>query len=379
MSGVVFRNRALDGLRGLAATAVVFYHAILHYDLALVDRVLVQPFDSVSGARDFATKAALVIFNGQAAVVLFFVLSGVVLQRSLERDRGTTFGIAIRFAIKRLFRIMPAVVVCMSIFYVLTQGLRYLNVLPFPVFSLPVFLKNALLIETKMHSPSLTVQTELLVVPFILVFYFVLKFFGRGGAMISILFALLAMGHAGLVFRLPNVAPNLFGFLVGMLVADRRCAAFFAGMGMLAIAGLVGAIVAGRHIVGFHSVSGLVAQTLAAAALLGVILYGRPNSAVRLLEGKACQFLGRVSYGTYLFHVVTLYLIWWSMMRYVSLPTVHALELGLVTGLVALPPTLALAFWCERWIEQPGIVAGQLVCDLVVRSADTRTNPALAQ
>jgi peptidoglycan/LPS O-acetylase OafA/YrhL len=80
----------LQSLRGIAACAVMFGHALIYYD-------------TPSWFHDLAILA-----NGRAAVVIFFVLSGYVLTRSLRRsliDRDTV----LRFYVQRLFRIYPAI------------------------------------------------------------------------------------------------------------------------------------------------------------------------------------------------------------------------------------------------------------------------------
>jgi peptidoglycan/LPS O-acetylase OafA/YrhL len=91
----VLRDRSghiveLQSLRGIAATAVLFGHVIGYYSIPdwLVD----------------LGKLA----NGRAAVVVFFVLSGYVLTRSL---RSSSFDIhaVTRFYMQRWFRIYPAI------------------------------------------------------------------------------------------------------------------------------------------------------------------------------------------------------------------------------------------------------------------------------
>jgi peptidoglycan/LPS O-acetylase OafA/YrhL len=76
-------NERLQSLRGLAALCVLGGHT----------------------AQTFSTKTAIqhqVWFQPNAAVILFFVLSGYVLTLSLDRDRNL-----LRFAIRRLFRLLP--------------------------------------------------------------------------------------------------------------------------------------------------------------------------------------------------------------------------------------------------------------------------------
>jgi peptidoglycan/LPS O-acetylase OafA/YrhL len=90
----VFRDHSghiveLQSLRGIAATAVLFGHVIGYY--AIPDWLV------------FLGKLS----NGRAAVVVFFVLSGYVLTRSL---RSSTFDLdaVVRFYLQRGFRIYPA-------------------------------------------------------------------------------------------------------------------------------------------------------------------------------------------------------------------------------------------------------------------------------
>ena len=60
------------------------------------------------------TKIFLKIFDGEAAVMLFFVLSGAVLFRSLMREEDGIGGVAVKFYVRRVFRIYPALFDCLS-------------------------------------------------------------------------------------------------------------------------------------------------------------------------------------------------------------------------------------------------------------------------
>ena len=108
------RNDQLDGLRGYAAIAVVFFHSILGPDPAMVGRVLYQNYSKIGSGYDAWAKLALTVLNGQTAVVIFFILSGAVLFDSLQRDRDSGLvPLAVKFFVRRFLRIYPAMAVCL--------------------------------------------------------------------------------------------------------------------------------------------------------------------------------------------------------------------------------------------------------------------------
>lgn len=81
---------ALQGLRGIAAIMVTFAHSLLIFDSPVWFR------------------KAQMLFNGQAAVVVFFVLSGFVLTLSLRRYQTDASLDLPAFYLKRIFRLYPA-------------------------------------------------------------------------------------------------------------------------------------------------------------------------------------------------------------------------------------------------------------------------------
>lgn len=92
----------LDAVRGLAAIFVVISHVIASHWHWMDE-----------------AKVALMVFNGNDAVCIFFVLSGLVLSHKLFRD-GTpiTAGYYKRFAVARMFRLYPAFLLMILIYYV---------------------------------------------------------------------------------------------------------------------------------------------------------------------------------------------------------------------------------------------------------------------
>jgi peptidoglycan/LPS O-acetylase OafA/YrhL len=111
------RSVALDGVRGCAAISVVIYHGINICDLTIPTRVILPELSKVPG-QDWPGRLVLCIFDGGAAVHIFFILSGLVLSASLQREPVFDAWAAARFVIRRILRLYPAL-----IFTVLAFGL----------------------------------------------------------------------------------------------------------------------------------------------------------------------------------------------------------------------------------------------------------------
>ncbi len=209
----------MDGLRGIAACAVVVYHGILHNDPALVQRVLLEPVQSAASVRDGLTKLALSLFDGEAAVYIFFVLSGCVLRMSLARQGGERAGrLCAGFALARAVRLYPPVVACMVLIYALgwmgAPGVR--------VFAPWELAANASLWAMPMHGPSYTIQVELLAVPFILAAWLLRRRFGVVGLVLCLAWGVMALETGWMVGFLPNMHAFLVAFMAGMVVAEPR-------------------------------------------------------------------------------------------------------------------------------------------------------------
>ena len=101
------RIQYLDSIRGLAALSVVIFHCISNH----------------WGYRTDA-KISFLLFNGSDAVSLFFVLSGLVLTLNINQSIGKEFKwIEYKnFILKRLFRIYPAYIICLLIYYIYTYA-----------------------------------------------------------------------------------------------------------------------------------------------------------------------------------------------------------------------------------------------------------------
>ena len=93
----------LSSIRGIAAIVVLFGHAFDIIQRAPAVRPL-SATHSIYAAFEFIAAS----LNGNAAVEMFFVLSGLVLSLSLDRRSGAWTGWVSAFYIRRVYRIYPA-------------------------------------------------------------------------------------------------------------------------------------------------------------------------------------------------------------------------------------------------------------------------------
>lgn len=111
------RLDALDGLRGAAALTVVVYHAMGRSDWF---RDGMYQFRADGLLAGFVTMSPVrILFDGRAAVMAFFVLSGFVLSRAFWSGKATSWG---RYLVRRGLRLYPPVVAS-AVFALVVLGL----------------------------------------------------------------------------------------------------------------------------------------------------------------------------------------------------------------------------------------------------------------
>ena len=377
-SGAFTRNRSLDGLRGLAAAAVIFYHAFLHNSDHLLSVVRPRPIQTLDTVRDVLSKVALCIANGGLAVTIFFVLSGFVLCLSLKRNSSLPPGLlSAQFAISRLFRLYPAVIVCMAAFYLVSVIFHSFGIADFAVFQFQDFIENATLFAMPMHGPSLTVRIEVLAIPFLLVAFFVSRTLALPGAILCFLYGIYSIDGGWWVLNLPHMQGNLLAFMAGMLVADERVGSAFAKapapvwwivLGILPVSEMIQPI----------GIPSLIEDVIASALLVGGLYHGQSGSLGRLLSTSPLHFLGRVSYSLYLLNVILLYIVWTFTDRWEWVKG-REIEAGLFVGLIVLMVSLPLSHLMEKWVEQPGINLGRKATNNLAAFFSYLRDPAQCQ
>ena len=164
-------------LRGVAALMVAVGHGLMVFSVDSLPRLWTVPFAEVPGIESLVTKALLVLFNGNSAVTLFFVISGFVLGLSLDRGKGGLISNYMGFVLRRAFRIYPALI--LSLFFVgalmpwivsideTIPGSEWFNSLYRTPFGIADLWDNVMLVSTDMNPVCWTLRIELLAALFL--------------------------------------------------------------------------------------------------------------------------------------------------------------------------------------------------------------------
>lgn len=355
---------ALDGVRGIAAMVVLVHHWF--NALAMTQEARRPLFEG------FAAP----FLNGQGAVVVFYVLSGYVLARSLGRGRGPIDWPV--FYTKRVFRIHPP----------------YLFALLFAWGASFGYARDIDAGSGLTHVMWQMAQVQLTPGELLLYSLFPGSAGGQltvGGTLrvemiFSLLLPLLALA-ARPAYGLPLVAATLAAFALPYELRDLWYAINFAagivlfqqrdGIGRAlrdaprplqwALPVLAVVILCLPHLLGWTYGAGgiLIAGwdrrdifvMAFGAALLVACSVSLPGLA-RALSRPVLQFLGRISFSVYLLHVPILHLL---APRIVA-PDRPGSGWLLLLALVAVVIPVSVA--SHRWIELPAIALGNRVCRL---------------
>jgi peptidoglycan/LPS O-acetylase OafA/YrhL len=331
-------------MRGVAALTV----ALMHVSSSFVDL-------PGHGALD---RAGLVVVqalsNGYGAVVAFFVISGFVLARSLDRN----FDI-VRFLTARIFRLFPAAIVTVAIFAAIYYCFRF-SVYPNASFEPLNIIANMLMLRVDIDLVMWSMKAEVAATPLII---FCVWLFRRCGteAVIGITVVLFGLAFVGQFSKSIGDDTNLallFAFPVGILVhfKGRDIAAKLtpATAALAAIASVV--IFCGCSFFKPTGTWTLLVQGLSAATLVMLIAWRAEAAHFELLDLAVVRFYGRISYSFYLLHPLTLWgasrLTVYSIAQYETVPVTLVIIAAFILSVVAVTP---LAWLCWKFVELPAM------------------------
>ncbi|ACA18926.1 acyltransferase 3 [Methylobacterium sp. 4-46] len=341
----------IDGLRALAMAAVLASHL---------------PCPDVPPALAVPWHLANEAWVGTVAVDVFFVLSGFLITRILLRQILLTGRVDLgRFYLNRALRIVPAYYVCLLVATLLVR-----HVSPYTVSALTYTLNYYQPLHpasfTMEHAWSLAVEEQFyLVWPLLLALVPLawVRWLTRAVlpgiavlAAVALAESLPAELSAELIYK--SLPTRMLSLSLGAWIAFREAegrsasglsclatvAAGIATMGLGLLGRRLGYVPAG----GWYWCPTLVGCALLSYGIVAHLAVGRPASWLSgLLAAAPLRSLGRISYGTYLYHLVVIYAL-----------GVHEAQLGgrVPAGLTvatALGLSLALGALSHRLVERP--------------------------
>jgi peptidoglycan/LPS O-acetylase OafA/YrhL len=338
-------NPRIESMRGVAALTVAAMHATSS---------LVEGIPARGSLDPLGLQLIKALSNGYGAVVAFFVISGFVLARSLDRNFS-----ARRFFRSRLFRLFPAAITTIGLFAVLFYGWGFFAHRNSSYMPLNI-LANMAMLHTDIDAVMWSMKAELAATPLIFVCVWLCRRFGARPVIATamVLFGLAFVGqYSKLIGDDTNLA-LLFAFPVGVLVhfkgevIARRLrprAAVLATLGSVAV----------FCACAFFKPSGtwtLLVQCLSAATLVMLIAYRPEVPLLAVLDTRIVRFYGRISYSFYLLHPLTFWMIGrltaWQLNGVEGLPVTVVAITCILFSVVAITP-LAWASW--RFVEVPAM------------------------
>lgn len=322
----------LETLRGLAALVVAMSHG----------RCAFVELDSAGSVAD----RLLGLFQPASAVVVFFVLSGYVLGRSLLRDTNY-----LAFAVRRLLRILPAFILSVLFAYFVVSSVRidpapasttaFFQSVFWPVPTWGDVYDNLLLINSHVNGPTWSIWPELV-----------------GSAILPVVVAIhrktpqkfqwLAFAIVTVVLAFSQIRLFLY-FYAGYFVAPRISAVIVKrtiARSVVLVGGLALLIAFGHDPIDFKSRT-IIPSSIGATLVIAAIASTR----YRVLEIGLLRFLGQVSYSFYLLHWPIFYLCVMAFLK------TGLLSAGLAANLIVMSVSIGVALvvaWLSYWfIERP--------------------------
>ena len=319
------RNLALDGVRGLAALSVALGHCMLIVAGMEVWSKTAFDFPDMP-AQEIAGRLMHLLFPGNGAVMVFFVLSGYVLWGSFARKQSTIAD-APDYLVARVFRLLPLVMATTLLYWLVT-------------FATPrELLANMVLLSTSMNKVLWSLQVEMIGSLVI----FIAWLTARNDAL-KLFVALCVVAAAVPFFRGNQFVVYLPAFLLGALI-HHVPARVWQSRALLIVA--LAVLLLPSIVFSYRGVTRLL-EILAAAAIVGCVALQRPP----MLELAPIRFLGAVSYPFYVIHPLAMT----GALNFIGpLPGMNFLFQFGVYALVSLLISLPVAWLLHVTVEMPAL------------------------
>jgi peptidoglycan/LPS O-acetylase OafA/YrhL len=352
----------LESVRGIAAFSVAIYHCTTPIRID-GETVWAKSFWELHGLDAIALRSIIALFSGSAAVSMFFVLSGMVLQISLRKTQPLGVFEAWGFFVKRFFRIYPPLFINI-LFMAAVLWLIYATIMPkgsFPP-SVRDVLDNLLLRHFVVNDPSWTLAIEIAAVPCILIAHCASRILGAK-ALWSLTIGAIAISF--LCTYSNGFFDFAFEFFLGMLVAELGTLRWVRPFGCL-IAFFV--ICLARPVIGIASNTmvhwTVLLEGLGSGYIISGLAFGDAFWLHRVLDMRPLRALGKRSYSFYLFNPIALFVTLQAILVPLELSSkLPPLMFAGLCSTFSVVLTLPLCFLSFRWVEQPAIAIGnRLAC-----------------
>lgn len=347
------RNAALDGIRGWAAIAVVYFHAIS----GMNPPVFFTPPDTLYAKWE---TTVLTFLNGSTAVQLFFILSGCVLALSIERSARQDGWLrsSVSFAVKRVLRIYPATIVCVCALALSYWLLSFWLPQLFVLFPIAAIAKNLVLLDWQVHGATWTLNVEMFAMPLMLIVGLAAVAIGETAIYLFVAAAIAV--HYG-----PTTYPgffqsfNMIYFALGCLITTRlgKLAANF-----INVYAALGLTLFSQVLFKDNPIVDVWIVQAICGFLFVTNVYHNPNTSLAMfLARPLSQFLGAISFSLYLWNVIVLNVLV-TLFHWLTTPVSDfPVEAGVAMGTVVVLITIPIAMASTRYIEKPFIALGRAI------------------
>lgn len=343
------RFTTIDGLRGFLAVFVFIHHSVIWYKY-LESGIWTLP------------KSNLYIHLGQTAVTFFFMISSFLFANKLIEFKGSEYDWK-SFFTKRFFRLGPlhffGILLIVIIVGIQSEWVLYSSAGEL-VIEILRWLGFAILDVTDINSFERTYIINAAVLwslPYEWLLYFMLPivsiFFIRGK--IPYLYILVGILFVIIAFQFRTFSPyHLLSFASGGFAAlvkkylPKNININQPIYTVIAIASLLGIL--------FFSTSNNILCKIITTIFFTIVALG--NNLFGILKSKSLNFLGEVSYSTYLLHGIILYVI---LNMLLGKDYINSLELYQYFTIICLiaPLVVLISFITYYFIEKPAIKFGR--------------------
>lgn len=348
MARRVFYPR-LESLRGVAALSVVLFHVLesqATYGLGLIS--------TLGWWQGFPILLGQTIFNGGAAVWLFFVLSGFVMGANIDTTSPLSFLIYGRFLLRRFFRLVPVIAAAIAIVVIVQSTFAGEKFSPQRVADF--FLLNDLSVDPPLWSLKVEIVAS--------IFYPIVLFgIARSGLIGKAAWLMAGLFYDSVVAWPIFMRQYAIAFVLGLFVPTlgKQLIVGLGGRRSTLLLPIVFGCFAGSIFLWTHKVVSikLVNVDLAFGAFFIVswVLFADSHGVGLLLDTRAARYFGRISYSLYVLHQPILSLV----VEHISLPLLPKPVIlnELLTLVVALPISLLAAHVSYELIEKPTLALGR--------------------